>query len=133
MSAAFRTYVLASVPEWILLGFLARAATRSFEWPSWVAALIVTAWIAKDLLMYPWMRRYYVSEPVNARMVGEEGVALCTLDPVGFVRVHGEIWQADVPAEDAPIEAGARVTVQQVNGLRLVVHPLRVTRPIENR
>lgn len=125
MSAVFRTYVLASIPEWIVIAILSRAAAGWFEFPLWLAVLIVIAWIAKDLLMYPWMRRYYRSEPAHQRMIGEQGVALCTLDPAGFVRVHGEIWQADVAAPGAPVEAGARVRVQQVNGLRLVVDPVR--------
>ena len=50
-------------------------------------------------------------------MVGEQGVA--RRDDLVFVR--GELWQAK--AEDGkPLEPGERVQVDDVQGLRLIVH-----------
>lgn len=51
-------------------------------------------------------------------MVGEIGVAQTPLQPAGTVFVRGEYWTAH---SDEPIEAGARVRVEAVEGLRLKV------------
>jgi membrane-bound ClpP family serine protease len=86
----------------------------------WLAAGLVASWIITDLLLYPSMRRFYRSEPVGARMIGEQGVALSPLGPAGFVRVHGEIWQARA-ADERRIEEGSCIRVREIQGLLLTV------------
>lgn len=51
-------------------------------------------------------------------MVGETGVAETPLNPTGTVFVRGEYWTASA---DEPLEAGARIRVEAVEGLRLKV------------
>ena len=51
-------------------------------------------------------------------MVGEIGRAKERLAPSGTVLVHGEYWTAD---SDEPVDAGERVRVTAVEGLRLRV------------
>jgi membrane-bound serine protease (ClpP class) len=51
-------------------------------------------------------------------MVGEIGHAQERLAPSGTVLVHGEYWTAD---SDEPVDAGERVRVTAVEGLRLRV------------
>jgi len=51
-------------------------------------------------------------------MVGETGVAETPLNPTGTVFVRGEYWTASA---DEPLEAGARIRVEAVEGLRLRV------------
>jgi membrane-bound serine protease (ClpP class) len=53
-------------------------------------------------------------------MVGEVGVARTPLAPEGQILVHGEYWEA---VSATPIEAGARVRVKAVQGMRLLVEP----------
>ncbi len=51
---------------------------------------------------------------------GDTGVVRATLDPDGYVFIHGELWKAR--AEDGPIEIGATVKVESIDeGLTLVV------------
>ena len=58
------------------------------------------------------------------RMVGATGVVTHVLAPTGQVRVHGEIWTAEVLGKDAaPIEVGTNVFVIAVRGLTLEVVP----------
>jgi membrane-bound serine protease (ClpP class) len=52
-----------------------------------------------------------------AAMVGAEGVARSD----GLVFVRGELWQA-ATEDGSPLEPGARVLVDDVQGLRLKVH-----------
>jgi membrane protein implicated in regulation of membrane protease activity len=122
---ARRTYLLASAPDWIAIGLLAWAAVRWLELAPWMAMLIAAAWIVKDVLLYPSMRRYYAAEPAARRIIGEQGVTLCRIDPHGFARVHGEIWQVHVAAGEAPLPAGTPVRVRDIAGLELLVEPQR--------
>ncbi len=57
-------------------------------------------------------------------MIGEQGRTLSAIMPgsAGQVGVHGEIWRA---TSDAAIGAGAAVRVAGVNGLTVIVEPLR--------
>jgi membrane-bound serine protease (ClpP class) len=52
-------------------------------------------------------------------IVGETGETLTELNPSGQVRVHGEIWNAT--SAQGVISRGSRVTVRQINDLRLTV------------
>jgi membrane-bound serine protease (ClpP class) len=63
--------------------------------------------------------------PVTGKegLVGAEGNAreFIAPDAAGYVRVHGELWRATT---QAPVTAGQRVRVLDVNGLTLMVEPL---------
>jgi membrane-bound ClpP family serine protease len=98
-------------------------AVRVFDVSAPLAVGIVALWIAKDLLAYPLMRQYYRSTPAEQRIVGAAGVALSALAPRGFVRVHGEIWQAEAAGGIASIARGAHVRVRDIQGLLLFVEP----------
>lgn len=52
-------------------------------------------------------------------VVGQTGVAKSDVDPTGIVHVSGEDWTATTSG--APIRQGEPVSVQQVDGVRLVV------------
>jgi membrane-bound serine protease (ClpP class) len=57
--------------------------------------------------------------------IGETGIVLEPLDPLGNVRVHGEIWQA--LSETGRIEAGEKIRVLSMKNFRLTVEPLQTT------
>lgn len=124
MNDAWRTYLFVSATDWLMLGLANAAAVRWLEVPAWPGLLLLAVWITKDLLLYPSARRYYESQPPHQRMIGEQGEALCRLDPEGFARVHGEIWQVRVADSTTAIAAGAPVRVREVHGLRLLVEPV---------
>jgi membrane-bound ClpP family serine protease len=52
-------------------------------------------------------------------MIGTEGTATSRLDPVGYIKIDGELWKAQT--EKDPIKAGARVVVTGQKELKLVV------------
>ncbi|MCJ2513402.1 MAG: NfeD family protein [Candidatus Thermoplasmatota archaeon] len=52
-------------------------------------------------------------------MIGLSGITLETLEPVGIVRIKGELWNAE--SINGTIKKGDRVIVEKVNGLRLLV------------
>jgi membrane-bound serine protease (ClpP class) len=59
-------------------------------------------------------------------MLGEIGSARTALNPAGKVFVHGEFWDA---ISSEPAEAGARVRVVALEGLRLKVEPVSPSMP----
>jgi membrane-bound serine protease (ClpP class) len=56
-------------------------------------------------------------------MIGRIATALTPLAPNGQVEVRGEIWQAMVSPDAAPVPTGAQVTVRGIDGLTLKVSP----------
>lgn len=58
-------------------------------------------------------------------MVGSEGVVIREIRSEGTVRVRGELWTARARA---PIPAGEAVRVVGLDGLRLLVEPMREAR-----
>jgi membrane protein implicated in regulation of membrane protease activity len=74
------------------------------------------------------LRRFQLGPGAGVRtgvdaLLGKRGVVLERIDPVsrlGRVKVEGEDWRG-VSVDDTAIEAGARVTVIQVDGTTLVV------------
>jgi membrane-bound ClpP family serine protease len=59
--------------------------------------------------------------PGFTQMVGVEGRTVSRLDPRGFVRVEGELWESK--AESGSIQSGVDVIVVDQYGLKLVVRP----------
>ncbi|HKT83438.1 MAG TPA: NfeD family protein [Solirubrobacterales bacterium] len=56
-------------------------------------------------------------------LVGSHGEARTTLDPEGQVWVGGALWRARVAGGGERVGLGDRVTVDEVDGLTLVVSP----------
>lgn len=79
------------------------------------AMLSVTALLS--WIVYRAYKRQGTTGPEG--MVGAGGRALGRLDPAGKVEVFGEIW--DARTDDGPIEDGAAVVVESIEGLRLKV------------
>jgi membrane-bound ClpP family serine protease len=54
-------------------------------------------------------------------MVGRKGFALTRLNPVGYVQVQGERWQAGIHEEQASVEQGEAICIEAIDGLKLTV------------
>ena len=122
MTTATR-YWLLQVPGWVLLILVLIAVRAWYEYPWWVAVLIVALDVAKDAVLYPFLRRAYdTGTPTVAdQLVGERGVAKQTLAPEGYVFVKGELWKARAETGQAPIQPGEAVSVRVVEGMKLTV------------
>ena len=86
----------------------------------WRVILLVVAAFVEVGEVYFWirfLRRYRVTTGAEG-MLGEPGEALSRCDPLGRVRVRGEIWNARC---EGGAEAGERVVVVGVDGLTLEV------------
>ncbi len=63
-----------------------------------------------------------LTKPTTGRegMIGEVGVALTEIAPVGTVKVMGEIWQA---SSEVPIKKGEAIVIKEVINMQLKVAP----------
>jgi membrane protein implicated in regulation of membrane protease activity len=119
----FRTYLLASLPGWIVLAVAAILVQRVSELPAWAVAVAIGGWVAMDLVRFPTVRRFYSSQPASRRIVGERGVAITDVGIGGLVRVRGELWRARTATTGSVIVQGSPLRVHDVHGLELVVEP----------
>ena len=119
----FLRYLVLQVPGWVLLSGLLLILRSSIGQPDWVSAAILGAWVAKDLLLYPFLHRAYEVEPFMTgaeRLVGTHGVVTTALAPQGYIRVRGELWRAEANTAE-PVPEGSTVRISAARGFVLAV------------
>lgn len=123
----FQRYVLIQIPGWILAAIVLSVWHRWLNLPLWAAIGLFAAYVGKDFVLYPFLRRAYEphGKTVVQTMVGEGGVATQQLDPDGYVRVRGELWHAEAAPGTQPVRQGSRIRVESVRGMTLIVTPER--------
>jgi membrane-bound serine protease (ClpP class) len=82
-----------------------------------VVALAAVVEVAELAFWLRFLRRYRVSTGAEA-LVGESAEVIQACEPLGRVRLHGELWAA---RSAEPLPVGARVRVTAVDGLTLEV------------
>ena len=121
VSSTLLRYWLFQLPGTLAVVGLLVLLVRWWDLAPRTAVLLLALWVAKDVALYPLVRRSY--EPHSgggaAALVGRLATARERLDPEGYVRVGHELWRAR--ARGAPVEKGAEVRVLEVRGLTLVV------------
>jgi membrane protein implicated in regulation of membrane protease activity len=116
-------YVLLQVPALVILVVLIGLAKRWIDLPSWFVWGLICLWIAKDIALFPLTWRAYDKDGSRAgsTLLGARGIAEERLNPSGYIRVGGELWQAEA-IDDAPfIEKGEGVLIRGIRGLTLLV------------
>jgi membrane-bound serine protease (ClpP class) len=88
----------------------------------WGWVLVLTAAlvdVGETIALVRWSRRRRAAVGSEA-LLGRRAVVTSRLAPEGRVRIDGELWAARAAARD-PIEPGAAVVVDDIDGLTLVV------------
>lgn len=126
-----RRYALFQVPGLLTLVGVVVGLYRWAMLPGWGAVALVAVWILKDAALYPWLRTAYEpdSRRVIERLIGLAGVAVEPLAPRGYVRVRGELWQAESAEPGNTIDAGRAVTVHAIATDVLLVRPFSDSPP----
>ena len=113
-------YYLFQIPGWLLAAALVTVLHAWLGLSTWVALTILGVVVLKDVVCYPFLRKAYQLEVSGAaQLVGQRGVARDTLDPTGYVYVHGELWRARTEPGAAAIPAGSEVRI--VHGDRMML------------
>jgi membrane protein implicated in regulation of membrane protease activity len=83
------------------------------------------AYFAKDFILFPFLRRAHETDSTTgaAALIGESGTATEDLRPRGYIRIHGELWRAELAPGSPAVAAGTRVRVRAARGLTLTVIP----------
>ena len=93
------------------------------EVPLGVLITLMVAWAAFSVFLYQMGSQALRRKPVVglSAMVGSQGKAVSPLAPDGFVKIKGELWEAQ--ATGGKVGIGERVTVIGQDGLKLIVRP----------
>lgn len=118
-------YALLEAPGVVLLVLILILVRRWMDLPAWFVWGLVALWVAKDVILFPFVWRAYDRErrEETNSMVGARGIAEDRLAPSGFIRVHGELWQGEVMGGSRPIDRGEGVRVRGIRKLTLLVEP----------
>lgn len=122
---AFWRYTAFQIPGWLVAAGGGWWLHTTMDVPVWVASGVLVVWVIKDYAMFPVLRFAYEADD-RARiehLIGCEGTAIDPLDPTGYVRVRGELWQArlETAGADGPVTPRTLVTVTAVEGTTLLV------------
>ena len=88
---------------------------------------LVTLWMVKYVVVFSFVwRAYDKPRPGDVTsLIGTQGIAEELLDPSGYIRVHGELWRAEVIGKPMAIEKGQAVLIERAYGLTLLVKPFQ--------
>jgi membrane protein implicated in regulation of membrane protease activity len=116
-------YALLQLPGWILAAAVLYALHRWLGLPLWVAGILMVADLAKDVLLFPYLRRAYETDERTGaeRLIGARAEVYEPLDPTGYVRIRGELWKARLSSGETGALAGSYVRVENAEGLILEV------------
>ena len=92
----------------------------------WLMGLI-GFWMVKYVFVFSFVWRAY-DRPRSgdvSSLIGIEGIVEKHLDPSGYIRVHGELWRAEVIGKMTAIEKGQTVLIEKADGLTLLVKPFQ--------
>ncbi|NIO06195.1 MAG: hypothetical protein GTN74_16800 [Proteobacteria bacterium] len=119
-------YVLAQLPALVVLASILVLVRRWVDLSWWFVCGIVALWMIKDVALFPFVWRSYAGtdQPRNTHlMLGARGTVEDPLAPAGYVRVHGELWRAEVIEGSPSIGRGQGVRVRGTRRLTLLVEP----------
>ncbi len=121
---AARRYVFFQLPGMAGLILLLLVLKSWIDLPTWALWAVLAGWIAKDVILFPFVYRSYLPPPHgDDRLLGETGISRERLERSGYVAVRGELWRAELKKGAPPVEKGEPVVVVGMRGLTLVVRP----------
>ncbi len=127
MSRALGRYVALQLPQLGLVAWAAFWLAGRLDWPAWVAWALLGAWVAKEVAIYPLVRRSLSDLPGRGgvdELRGATALVRESVAPEGWVEVGGELWRARGPEGGEPLPAGSAVRVREVRELTLLVEPV---------
>jgi membrane protein implicated in regulation of membrane protease activity len=103
-------FALYQIPDMAILVLILVVIGAWVDLPSSLILGLVSLWVLKDVFVFPFVWRAYdqprPEDPLP--LIGAEGIAEERLAPSGYVRVHGELWHAEVKEKTNPVEPGEK-------------------------
>ena len=123
-------YLLFQAVGWAL-GTLALAALVYWDVMAlWLAGVLLALFVAKDLILFPYVRKAYEPSATHGgeSLLGAVARVERSLTPDGWVRLGAESWRARVPDGTRDVKEGESVEVREIDSLVLIVEPVLVER-----
>ena len=122
-SKAILKYALIHLAELLLVLCALALARRFLGISTWLVITIIVLWILKDVALFPKVWKAYAvgDKRPTSRLIGLEATVIHNLDPVGYVRVRGELWRAESRDRTHPVKKGEKTRVVDIRGMTLVV------------
>jgi membrane protein implicated in regulation of membrane protease activity len=91
--------------------------------PTWLTITVLALWILKDVAIFPkvWMAYAFDEHRPMKQLIGLEATVMDSLNPVGYVKVNGELWKAEIRDPRHPARKGDRTRVVDIKGMILIV------------
>ena len=120
-------YALYQIPDMMILVLILFMLHQWVDLSLWLFIGLVSLWMVKYVLVFTFVwPAYDKPRPGDVKsLIGTEGIAEERLDPSGYIRVHGELWRAEVIGKTIPIEKGQTVLIERACGLTLLVKPVQ--------
>lgn len=122
----FRTYLLRETAEVVLILLGLVVVSRLLRVPLWAWISIPLGKTIVSIATY-WLflRRSFRRGHATGlqALVGETGIALTALLPIGQIKIRGEIWRAE-SATGAEIREGTSIRIVAIEGGGALVEPL---------
>jgi membrane-bound ClpP family serine protease len=118
-----KRYALFQVPDLTILILILILVYQWVKFEPWILWSILGLWILKGFVVFQIVWRAYDTSLGGDKrsLIGVEGIVEERLAPSGYIRVHGELWKAEVVGKGAVIGQGEKVFIQRVEGLTLFV------------
>jgi membrane-bound ClpP family serine protease len=116
-------YTLFQIPGLALAAVLLWWLMRHFSISTGYFFVLLGLWLLKDIVIFPfvWHSYYNASGNVLEKMIGKTGTAVNDIDPLGYVRIGGEMWKAEILPGNRAVAKGEPVVVTGIDGLLLTV------------
>ncbi|OGP63606.1 MAG: hypothetical protein A2170_00685 [Deltaproteobacteria bacterium RBG_13_53_10] len=120
-------YALYQIPDMAILVLILFLLHQWVDLSLWLFIGLVNLWLVKYVLVFTFVwPAYDKPRPGDVKsLIGTEGIAEERLDPSGYIRVHGELWRAEVMGKTIPIEKGETILIERACGLTLLVKPVQ--------
>jgi len=120
-------YARYQIPDMAILVLILFMLHQWVDLSLWLYMGFVSLWMVKYVLVFTFVWPAYDKLlPGDVKsLIGTEGITEERLDPSGYIRVHGELWRAEVIDTTVPVEKGETVLIERAYGLTLLVKPVQ--------
>ena len=120
-------YALYQIPDMMILVLILFMLHQWVDLSLWLYIGFVSLWMVIYVLVFTFVwPAYDKPRPGDVKsLIGTQGIAEELLDPSGYIRVHGELWRAEVIGTTMAIEKGQAVLIERADGLTLLVKPFQ--------
>jgi membrane protein implicated in regulation of membrane protease activity len=120
-------YARYQIPDIAIFALILFVLHQWVDLSLWLFIGIISLWMVKYVLVFSFVwPAYDKPTPGDVKsLIGTDGIAEERLDPSGYIRVHGELWRAEVIGKTIPIEKGQTVLIERACGLTLLVKPVQ--------